>query len=160
TGAQGKCADPLGVKRLPAHREFRLLCVILRMLCRKKCGCRRILAVPLFAFGNIELKAIRAGKVPCWACYGKSQFLVGCPNVAVNPYSLGIGRADRIKRGVLGARVAFPSLSTVFKPEREGDRPSGKIEQIAVDSEIAQRQLKGSGPFQGYIDSANGGRAV
>src|SRR5262249_14357381 len=32
TRAQGNCADPLEVKRLPAHREFGLLRVILRML--------------------------------------------------------------------------------------------------------------------------------
>src|SRR5882724_7574901 len=160
TGAQREWADPLGVKRLPALRKFRLLRVILRMLRRQNGNRRCILAVPLFAFGNIELKAIRAGKVPCRACHGKSHFLVRCPNVAVNPESFEIIGADRVKRCVLRARIVFQPLSTVFEPEREGDRPSGKIEQIAVHSEIAQRQLKGSGPVQGYINSANSGRAV
>src|SRR5262245_38863042 len=114
TGAQGECADPLGVKRLPAHREFRLLRVVLRMLRFEGCSGRRVLTVPLFAFGNIDLKAICAGKVPCGARYRKSHFLVSCPNVAVNPYSFEIGGSDRVKCGVLRVRVAFPSLSTVF----------------------------------------------
>lgn len=85
TGAQCECADPLRVKRLPAHREFWFLCVVLRMLRFEGASCRCVLTVPLFAFGNIELEAIRTGKFPCWTCHGKSHFLVGCPNVAVNP---------------------------------------------------------------------------
>src|SRR5437773_11430655 len=103
TGAQGECADPLGVKRLPAHREFRLLRVILRMLRGENRSRRSVLTVPLFAFGNIELKAIRAGKIPGCACPRKSHFLVACPNVAVNLESSGTDGADRVKCGVLRA---------------------------------------------------------
>ena len=118
------------------------------------------MAVPLFALRNIELKAIRAGKLPCWAGHRKSHFLVGRPNITVNPRSLGIEGTDRVRRSVLRAGVVRPPLSTVLSPGRKGDRPSRKFEQIAVEMKIAQRQLKGAGAMQGYIDSANGRRAV
>ena len=163
TAAQGQRANPLGVKRLPAHGKFRLLRVILRMLRRAKEGWssrRCVLAVPFLALGNIELEAVRAGKVPRRAGHRNSHFLIGCPNVPVHPEASKLRGTDRVKRGVLRVGIVPPPLPTVLEPEREGDRPGGKIEQIAVDSEISQRQLKLAGVMQGNIDPANGGLAV
>src|SRR6476646_3129097 len=57
TGTQGKRADILRVKWLPAHGELRLLRVILGVLRFQDRSCRSVLAVPFLALGNIELEA-------------------------------------------------------------------------------------------------------
>src|SRR6476646_9526854 len=90
TTAEGQRSHPLGIKRLPAHRKFWLLRVVLRVLRWDKWQVRYgenrrgILAVPFLALGNVELEAVRAGEVPHRAGDRKSHFLVGCPNVPVH----------------------------------------------------------------------------
>src|SRR5438552_19113455 len=89
TGAQRQRADPLGIKRLPAHRKFRFLCVVLRVLRwdkrqeadRQDSG--SVLAVPFLALGNVELEAVRTGRVPRRAGDGEAKLLIGCPDVAI-----------------------------------------------------------------------------
>src|SRR4029077_13018666 len=42
----------------------------------------------------------------------------------------------------------------MLEPDREGDRPGGKIEQIAIEMEIGQWQLKLAGAMQSNVDPA------
>src|SRR5262249_20768241 len=54
----------------------------------------------------------------------------------------------------------LPPLATVLDASCKGDRPSREIEQVAVDSEITQRQLKFTDLKKGNIHSANGSVTV
>ena len=53
-----------------------------------------------------------------------------------------------------------PPLPAILEPSREGDRPGGKIEQITIEMEISQWQLKLAGVMQGNIHPANRGLSV
>src|SRR6266568_4286607 len=94
---QGKRTDPLGVKCLPAHGELRLLCVI-GGVCRLRVrGRRTVLAIPFLAFGDVELKAVRAWEVPRRAGDRNPHFLVGGPNIPVHSRALEVTSTDRVK---------------------------------------------------------------
>src|SRR5262245_22211195 len=96
-----------------------------------------VLAVPFFALGNIELKAVRAREIPYRAGYWESHFLVGCPNVPASPWSFFVERVDFcVKRGARRGGIKPPLFLTVLAPGREGDRPCRDIKQITVDSKI------------------------
>ena len=62
---------------------------------------------------------------------------------------------DRVKTGVLRVRIISPPLPAILDSSREGDRPGGKIEQIAIETEIGQGQLKLAGGMEGNIDPAD-----
>ena len=65
---QGKRADILWIKRLPANRDLRLLRVILCCAPPAETGSletvRGVLAEPLLALGKVNLEAVEAGEVP------------------------------------------------------------------------------------------------
>src|SRR5262245_3530998 len=88
--AQCKCADVFPINRLPADRYLRFLRVILAMRGRLKWECpsrqhgRGVLAVPLFALGKINLKAVKTGKVPRRAGEGDTHFLVNGADITVH----------------------------------------------------------------------------
>src|SRR5690242_5142204 len=87
--AQGESANPLGVKRLPAHRDLWLLRVILavrRWLKRKgfrRKNCRRVLAVPLLPLGKVNFETVETWQVPCRTGERHAHFLVNRPNIPV-----------------------------------------------------------------------------
>src|SRR5262249_11465869 len=82
---QRERADPFGVKRLPAHGELWLLCVIRGVRRLRAWSCRAVLAVPFLALGDVELEAVRTREVPRRAGDRNPHFLVGCPNISVHP---------------------------------------------------------------------------
>src|SRR5206468_12439577 len=82
---QGERANPVGVKRLPAHGELRLLRIKLGVLRFQDCSCRGVLAVPFLALGNVELETVRRRELPRRAGYRNTHFLVGGPNIPVDP---------------------------------------------------------------------------
>src|SRR6266542_980803 len=115
TSAQGECPNPFRVERLPANGEFRLLRVVLRMLRAQNCSRRCIMAVPLFALGNVELEAVCPWQAPCRAGHWKSHFLIGCPYIAVYLRRFKMRGADAARRCVKRIGIVSPSLATVFK---------------------------------------------
>ena len=131
--AKGERTDPLWIKRLPAHRKFRFLCVILRVLRRDRwqaCdgqNCRGVLAVPFLALGNIELEAVRTGKVPQRAGHWKSHFLIGRPDVPVHSGRFEIGSALRAKGGAQCVGIVLPPLATVFESAAKETGPAGRL---------------------------------
>src|SRR4051794_27913442 len=130
------------------------------MLRFEHCSWRRILAIPFLALGDIKLEAVRAGEVPLRAGHRKPHFLIGCPNIPVHPRSFEIDGAKCVKGRIFRIRIAPPTLPTILESERKRDWPGGKTEQIAVEMEIAQRQLKDAGVMQSNINPANRCRAV
>src|SRR5262245_57450609 len=88
--AQCKGADVFRINRLPANRDLRFLRVVLAMRGRLKWECsarqhgRGVLAVPLFALGKVNLKAIKTGEVPRRTCKWDAYFLVDRPNITVH----------------------------------------------------------------------------
>src|SRR5437762_7586857 len=82
---QGERANPVGVKRLPAHGELRLLRVKLGVLRFQDRSWRSVLAVPFLALGNVDLEAVRPWQFPRWAGHRNTHFLIGCPNIPVDP---------------------------------------------------------------------------
>src|SRR5207253_11369495 len=75
---QGERANPVGVKRLPAHGELRLLRVKLGVLRFQDCSCRGVLAVPFLALSNVELEAVRSGEIQRRAGQRTTIFMIGC----------------------------------------------------------------------------------
>ena len=120
-----------------------------------------VLAVPFLALGNIELEAVRAGKVPQPGWSPEIALPDRLPKRPGSPVKLRNRGADRVKRGVLRSEGSFLHRSPRYSsPSAKETGPAGKIEQIAVDSEITQRQLKFAALVQSNINSADGGLAV
>src|SRR5438552_9854917 len=155
SAAQGQRAYRLGVKPLPANGKFRLLRVKLGVLRWQNGSRRSILAIPLLALGKAELEAVRSWQLPRRAGHRNTHFLIGSPNVPVHLRGFEIRGTDRVETGVLRVRIAPPPLPAVLEPGREGDRPGGKIEQIAVEMEIGQWQLKLAGGMQSNVNPAD-----
>src|SRR6266511_107933 len=84
---QGKGADILWIKRLPANGDLWLLRVILAVRRRlkgessRRQNSRCVLAVPLFPLSKVNLEAIESGEVPGRASEGYPHFLVDCQNI-------------------------------------------------------------------------------
>ena len=158
TAAQCQCTDILGINRLPAHRDLRLLRVIISVCRRLKRNydCRSIVAVPLLALGEVHLQAIEAGEVPRWAGKWHPYFLVDSPHIAIDPEALPIHRTNRLKRVVERVTIACEPRRVVFTTDREGDRPRGKIKQVTVKGGIVYRQLIFTGILQVHINLCPG----
>src|SRR5215470_12065447 len=90
TATQSNRTDVLGIKRLPAHRYFRLLRVI-RSVRRghKWCQNRRSVgAVPFLALSEIHLQTVESWEVPRRTRERYPYFLVDCPDIPVSPEAL------------------------------------------------------------------------
>src|SRR4029453_9680840 len=61
---------------------------------------------------------------------------------------------------VLGVGIISPPFPAVLEAGCEGDRPGGNIEQITIEMEISQWQLKLAGVMQGNIHPAKRGLSV
>src|SRR5204862_2552596 len=100
---QGYGANPLGIKRLPAHGNLGLLCVIPAVFrghkglepCGYKCG--SIVSVPFLSLSKVNLEAVEAGKVPGGAGKGHPHLLVHSPDIPVYLETLSIW-ANRVER--------------------------------------------------------------
>ena len=158
TSAQSDSANVFGIQRLPANGHLRLLRVIPGARVRNKwCqNCLSVLAEPFLALGKVNLEAVEAGEVPCRACERYSNFFVDRPDIAVDFCRLAVGRTDRLECYVQRIRFAIPPLTVIFAADRERNRPRGKIEQVAVNRGIVQRQFICGGVMQVNIHCGPG----
>src|SRR4029077_12994889 len=92
SAAQDESANPLGLKRLPAHGKFWLLCIKLGVFLgenRRTSSSRRcILAIPFLALGDVELETVCSWQLPGWAGHRNTHFCIGSPNVPVYLWGL------------------------------------------------------------------------
>src|SRR6188768_2688694 len=105
---KGERANPLRVKRLPANRKFRLLRIKPGVFRRQNGSCRCILAVPFFAFCDVELETVCSWQLPRRAGHRNTDFLISSPNVPVYLRGLEIEGTNRIKTAVLRVRSVRP----------------------------------------------------
>src|SRR5262249_24978527 len=99
-------------------------------------------------------------EVPCGTGERHSHFLVDRPDIPVHTEALPVHRANGLERVI--ERVTIPSKprGIVLAADGKGDRPGGKIEQVAVNGCVINRQLNFTGVMQSNINSLPGPRAV
>src|SRR5439155_17463770 len=115
---------------------------------------------PFFALGEVNLEAIESGEVPRWTGERDSYFLVDRPNIPVHPGASSIGGADALKGRIERVTIACPPRRVVLSPQSKRDRPRGKIEQVAIKSEVANWQLIFARVMQSNINSLPSSRCV
>ena len=104
--AQRERPDILGIYRLPANRNLRLLRIIPAMRCwdlREQRGsqhCGGVGAIPFFSFGKVYLEAVDAPEVPCRTGEWHTYFFVDSPDVPIRTEALTIRRTDGVKGGI------------------------------------------------------------
>src|SRR5438128_7316106 len=117
---QGHRADILGIKRLPADRNLRLLRIIPAVLCReareesRRQHRRSVVAVPFLAFSKVHLQTVETRKVPCRAGEWHPYLLVNSPDIPVHTEALAVHRANRLKRIIERVTIASESRRVVL----------------------------------------------
>ena len=121
---------------------------------------RCILAVPFLTLGKVYLKAVEPREVPRRAGEWHTHFLVDSPDIPVHTVALPIYRANRVKGVIERVTIAIESRRVILAANGKGDRPGGKIEQVAVNSGVTYRQLIRTRVMESDINSCSGRRAV
>src|SRR4029453_2352016 len=93
-------------------------------------------------------EAVEARKVPRRAGERYPHFLVNSPDIPVHFEALPIHRANGLKRDVKRIAIAGEPRRVVLATDREGDRPRGKIKQVAVEGQVTYRELIFTGILQ------------
>ena len=106
----------------------------------------------LLALSEVHLQAVKPGKVPRRAGERYPHFLVDSPHIAIDPEALPIHRANRFKRVIERIAIAREPRRVVLAADREGDRPRGKIKQVAVEGQVTYRQFIFTGILQVHIN--------
>ena len=138
---------PCGNKRLDPNRQHR----------------RGIVAIPFLSLSKVYLKAVERGEVPRGAGERNPYFLIDSPDIPVDPEALPVRRANRAKGGIERITIAGKPRRIVFAAYGEGDRPRGKVKQVAIDDAIVDRQLiltrvmqSNISCFPGHLDCFDG----
>src|SRR6267378_143547 len=116
---QSHSANPLGIKRLPAHGNLRLLRVIPAVSrgdkrlkpYRENCG--SVVAVPFLAFSKVNLEAVEAGEIPSGTGERHPHFLVHSPDIPIYLEALPIW-TYRVKRVTNRVTIDPDSLSVIL----------------------------------------------